>query len=469
MDVSGVDPSQATPRSGSAARSRSRLLLLGALALLLATLVAPRASAAPRAAPALQYFSVSPSWSGFILPNGSFRQHDVASLQCSESGAVAPITWEWSFGDGTNATVTVTTVSVVENHTYEAVGAYNVTCRGTDSLGAHGSANMTIRVTAWPFVILDLAIEPQPSVLQGYIATFDVKTYWASGTVNYTWTGLPPGCAPPAPPVAGYLIVCAPTAGGTYNVSVAARDSATNYTARTYATLIVTPAFLGMPEGPGLEVVALVVLLAVVSEVLVRYTRVVPRPTEVRRFRRGWALATVGGAFGLLSLFLPWLYIEWMGSLGGPVALIRPVDILANTPTAGVFAAMESARPTYPNFLWFVLAPQIVGYLIVVAGSLLALLRRMQGGFIMLLGLAVAALAIPAQAGGFWGLDAGWYLGLIAASLAAAGFYVWRPPVGRWPPVTPVPMMTPSREAPREGPPESPPSESSRPEERGSP
>ncbi len=402
-----------------------------------------------------------------ILPDGSFYQHDVVSLGCSESGGVVPITWMWSFGDGTNATVTVTTVSLVENHTYGAAGTYNVTCRGTDSLGARGSANMTIRVTSEPMAILDLVIEPQPAVLQGYVVTLEAVTYYGHASENYTWAGLPPGCTPPAPTDTAYLVVCAPTAGGTYNVSVALTDPVTNYTTRTYATLVVTPAFLGMPETQGLEVVLLVIILALVSELLMRFTRVVRRPSDLWRFRSGWAFASLGGILGLLSLFLPWLYIDWLGPLGGPVALFRPVDVLANAPAAGVFSAMENARPAYPNFIWFVLAPQIVGYLIFAAGAALALLRRMQGGFVMLLGLAVAALAIPADSGGFWGLDAGWYLGLIGACFAAVGFYVWRPPAGVWPPITPVPMTMPPREPAKEGPHGSPPPEPSPPEERG--
>lgn len=391
-----------------------------------------------------------------MLPNGSFRQYDVVFMECSENGAGLPVTWRWSFGDGTNATVTVNSESVTENHTYENVGVYNVTCRGTDSLGAQGSANITIRVASWPLVITDLHVEPQPSVLQGYVATLEAVTSWGYGPENITWSGLPPGCTPPAPPESAFLIVCTPTAGGTYNVSVAVWDPVTHHTARSYATLVVTPAVLGMPEGPGIEAVALVVLLAIVTEVLVRLTRVLPKPSDRRRYVVGWILAAAGGLLGLASFLIPWLYIPWGGSLGGPVyATFRPADILANAPATGVLPAMESSRPSYPNFLWFVIAPQIVGYLIFAAGAIMALLRRMQGGFVMLLGLVVAALAIPYDSGWFWGLDAGWYLGLIAAFVAAAGFYTWRPPADPWPSITPVPRIPAPQEPKEEGPPSS--------------
>lgn len=434
-------------RSGRQAR-RSRVLLLTTLSLFLALLTLPSFVAARPSAPIPADFFVTTSLGGFVLPNGSFRQYDAISLGCSAAGAAGPITWQWSFGDGTNATETVNTVWATENHSYAAVGLYEITCRGVDSLGAHGSANLTVRVTSWPLVIVDLLIQPAPSVLQGYIATLQAQTSWGYGPDTYTWAGLPPGCEPGPPPESSF-ITCAPTAGGTYNVSVAVTDPVTNHTARSHSTLVVIPAFLGMPEGPGIEVVALVVLLAIVSEILVRFTRIVSKPSDPRRFNIGWALAFAGGTLGLASFVLPWLFFQSSAGPGGPLTVtFRPVDIFANAPTAGVDPQFETARPSYPNFIWSVIAPQIVGYLIFAAGALLALLRRMQGGFVMVLGLVVAALAIPLDFAGFLELGTGWYVGLAAAFVAAAGFYAWRPPIGVWPPITPVPRRTAPPAAP---------------------
>ncbi len=385
---------------------------------------------------------MSPSWGGFILPNGSFRQYDVVFLECSAGGGQAPYTWQWSFGDGTNATATgVETPWDTENHSYDRVGTYTVVCNGTDSLGAHGSATMTIRVTTWPLIIVDLVIQPQGSVLQGNLVFLTADTYWGYGPVNYSWSGLPPGCSAPAAAEA-YRILCAPTAGGVYNISVTVTDAVTHHVSRSYGVLAITPAFLGMPEPQAYWIVALVFLLAVTSEIVVRLARVVPPRSGGERSVASWGLPIAGGALGLASFLLPWMYLGTSGlPSGNPLATFRPIDVFMDNPSVGVPASRLAGIPFYPNSLWFALAPQIVGYLVFGAGCALVLLRRMQGSLIMLLGLAVAYWATP-QDYGTMGVGAGWYVGLLAAFLALGGTYLW------WPPRALAPSSTPSSESP---------------------
>jgi len=129
-------------------------------------------------------------------------------------------TWEFLNGTWTDLSASYTTYPATrafEMLAYDAGDGYSVLFGGQNPTGG------TYYNDTWaygPSVIG--AFIATPTVLDlGQSTTFNATPLAASGTVNYTWSNLPPGCTGGNFPV----LTCTPTSSGVFNVTVTVNDS----------------------------------------------------------------------------------------------------------------------------------------------------------------------------------------------------------------------------------------------------
>ena len=142
------------------------------------------------------------------------------------SGGVAPFAYQWVFGDDLSAD------AADVSHTYESTGSFTATVWVNDSqgLGAHTSV-VVQAVTGWASVLTATAwaAELGQSVVLNDSASGGVPPY------TYAWSGLPAGCASANVP----LLVCTPSATGTFAVSVAVTDGQNVSISRSHVFTVV--------------------------------------------------------------------------------------------------------------------------------------------------------------------------------------------------------------------------------------
>lgn len=109
----------------------------------------------------------------------------------SQSGSKPIVRWEWSFGDGTNATVLGTDGST--SHTYEDTGTFPVVLRIEDADGMTSTAVGTVLVVDRAPTIEPI---PDPSISEGETLRLDVHASDPEGApLDLTATNLPPGAS----------------------------------------------------------------------------------------------------------------------------------------------------------------------------------------------------------------------------------------------------------------------------------
>lgn len=126
--------------------------------------------------------------------------------------------------------------SVVQNCTPTATGSYPVKVTVNDSVTLV-SANGTTLVTVNSDPAISAFSVNQPTSTLGTQLTFTVTAAGGTGTLNYTYLGLPLGCA-------GYnaTLVCTPTRVGLFNVTVVAYDAVGYTTAKWFLNVTISPA-----------------------------------------------------------------------------------------------------------------------------------------------------------------------------------------------------------------------------------
>ncbi len=132
-------------------------------------------------------------------------------------GGTPAYTTTWKFGDGLSGTGTNL------QHTFGTAGTFTVRCWVNDSGG--GSRNATLRVVVDPALVLVSftgAFAPTaPHTLDlGQSLAMTVVTSGGGTPLNYSYTGVPPGCLSADRPT----IVCLPTTTGNYSVAVRVTD-----------------------------------------------------------------------------------------------------------------------------------------------------------------------------------------------------------------------------------------------------
>ncbi len=137
----------------------------------------------------------------------------VLAFAASASGGTSPLSFQWYFGDGSNAGVPDPT------HSYGVAGQYIVRVWANDSVGGSQWAAFSIAVFPDPTAVISSAVR---SVLDvGQITSFTAVSTPGSGSPVYFWSGLPDGC----PSASASMLICAPSVAGTYEVFFHAQDS----------------------------------------------------------------------------------------------------------------------------------------------------------------------------------------------------------------------------------------------------
>jgi YVTN family beta-propeller protein len=157
------------------------------------------------------------------------------SWNANGSAGVAPVRYDWAFGDQLSANTSTGSVG----HAFRAPGRYAVVVEAIDSLGMETSANTSIVVNPDP--VASMPIATRSSVDLGQSVSFET---WASeGTVPYTmfvWSGLLGDCLGNATA----LVTCRFGTPGVRSITVTVTDAVGGTSA---ASLALTFDVYGVP------------------------------------------------------------------------------------------------------------------------------------------------------------------------------------------------------------------------------
>jgi PKD repeat protein len=182
-----------------------------------------------------------------------------ASFVSTASGGVGPISYAWSFGDGTHGT------GSSPAHVYATPGTYHVLLWANDSLAASGSAGTNVTVVADP-TLVGFSVSPQ-NVTTGGSVTFSGSVAGGVGPYAFVYSGLPSGCAT----VNRSSLTCSPSATGTYTVRLTVTDSLGKSANTTVLLGVTSPSsatFLGLPQTEGYLLLLAVVVLVIAAGLL---------------------------------------------------------------------------------------------------------------------------------------------------------------------------------------------------------
>jgi len=152
-------------------------------------------------------------------------------------------------------------------------GFYNLSVLVTDHNGISATASIELDV------VFDFTVIAPSQDLVNHAFTISVKPEGGYGTLTYSYTGLPPGCASLDAPE----LSCTPSQVGAYNISISVQDQAGNQATQLIKVDVVNAgpstyfSFLTSPLGLGLLGAAALVLLALA--VLAYSRRTVRRPS----------------------------------------------------------------------------------------------------------------------------------------------------------------------------------------------
>jgi PKD repeat protein len=136
----------------------------------------------------------------------------VAFQATAPSPGVPPVTYTWSFGDGTSGT------GANQSHAYSAAGTYVVNVTGVDSLG--GTSNATINVTVAPDLVLSSLVANPSAPTAGTPGSFYANVTGGTGPFTYSWLFGDHSASAFAAPQHTY------SGSGSYTVQVWVNDSA---------------------------------------------------------------------------------------------------------------------------------------------------------------------------------------------------------------------------------------------------
>ncbi len=153
-------------------------------------------------------------------------------------------------------------------------GNYTITSLITDTTLATASSSIMVRVDTDPRIT---AFTTPSNILTGQQLQLSIAGEGGTGTLSYSYTGLPPGCVSMNSP----SISCSPTSGGTYRVTATITD-ASGMTDTTYTDITVTQPILGFAPIIGYAVIAGIAIAAgsgaTIAAMLIRQKRRIAPP-----------------------------------------------------------------------------------------------------------------------------------------------------------------------------------------------
>jgi DNA-binding beta-propeller fold protein YncE len=199
------------------------------------------------------YFDTSPNTvvSVFAPPSTSAPTSDVASADVGQtvrftttiSGGYGAITYAWT---GLPTGICQGNLTATPSCVIEGAGTFTIQVAATDADGATSLPSTSTSFVTYPApTVTNPTVTPDPVILGGSVR-ISVSTRGGAPGMTFDWSGLPPGCGG-----ATGVVSCAPTALGSYWVSVNVTDGNGATAASGEADLNVTAAVPPSSGGSG--------------------------------------------------------------------------------------------------------------------------------------------------------------------------------------------------------------------------
>jgi hypothetical protein len=141
-----------------------------------------------------------------------------------------PFSYNWTFGDGANATGNPVT------HRYINIGVFIANVTMTDSQGVSYTAHLSPPVRAALPIAVWLSADPS-SVMAGGATTFQATVTGGFPSYSYVWSGLPSTCVSSNTA----SLSCTANAAGTYTVTVQVTDAIRDNTSTSLSFVVTQP------------------------------------------------------------------------------------------------------------------------------------------------------------------------------------------------------------------------------------
>jgi PKD repeat protein len=178
-----------------------------------------------------------PTVSGSATPSTTDTGLPVA-FDATVTGGIPPYSVGWAFGGGASAT------GPSVSHAFTLPGAWRVTVWGNDSAGGVSEQSFTVQVQPPPAISVFAISSSQVRAVSP--VRFTVTASGGTGTLAYSYSGLPGGCS--SANVAN--LTCTPTQGGVFNVTVTVTDAVGGSTTGSVGLVVTTSGassgFLGL-------------------------------------------------------------------------------------------------------------------------------------------------------------------------------------------------------------------------------
>ena len=154
---------------------------------------------------------------GLLVTPAALDVNQVINITASVTGGTAPITYTYSGLPSGCVSVDLPSFTCTPNPT--KTGAFTLRVDATDLVGRTSGSTTQVRINPDPSV--QSFTTSDPSVTSGTTVSFTVTASGGTGTLSYSYSGLPQGCGSSN----SSTLTCQPSQTGSFNVAVFVKDS----------------------------------------------------------------------------------------------------------------------------------------------------------------------------------------------------------------------------------------------------